>query len=100
MPWPGDGVSSQLLAPRVLHLMVPLVLLSTEIKNTRRKSSEFQFDSETLLRTIAQDTVSHIALRNCSKELKREVSIYMTLDKGICNPVRIMEKVMRNRFLS
>ena len=63
-PWPGGGASAQLPAPRVPHLMLPLVLLSTEIKTTRRKSSEFQFDSETLPRTLAQDSVSRIALRS------------------------------------
>ena len=34
------------------------------------------------MRTIAQETASQIALRNCSKEVKRKVSIYVILVKG------------------
>lgn len=50
-----------------------------------------------LLRTIAQDTVSQTALKNCAKEVRREVSVYTILEsvythislEGYC-------KVMRN----
>ena len=34
------------------------------------------------MRTIARETASHIALRNCSEEVGREVSIYKILVKG------------------
>ena len=34
------------------------------------------------MRTIAQETVSQIALRNCSKEVEEMVSIYVILVKG------------------
>ena len=34
------------------------------------------------MRTIAQETASQIALRNCSKEMGEEVSVYVILVKG------------------
>ena len=34
------------------------------------------------MRTIAQETVSQIALRNCSKQVEEMVSIYVILVKG------------------
>ena len=81
-----------------------MVLLSTEMKNTQCKSSEFQFNSETLLRTVAQNTASHIALRNCSTEVRGEVSIHVILAKGyrqsnIHLGIRLLP-VTGNRFLS
>lgn len=33
-----------------------------------------------LLRTIAQDTASQTALKNCAKEVRREVSVYTILE--------------------
>lgn len=43
-----------------------------------------------LLRTIAWETAPQIALRNCFKEVKEEVSIYVILDKeGTCNKAHI-----------
>ena len=37
-----------------------------------------------LLRTVIQETASHIALRNCSEEVgRRELSVYMILVKGV-----------------
>ena len=34
------------------------------------------------MRTLAQETASQIALRNCSKEIVGKVSIYLILVKG------------------
>ena len=36
------------------------------------------------MRTIAWETASQIALRNCSKEVEGKVSIYVILVKGEC----------------
>ena len=36
-----------------------------------------------LLRTAAPDTASQMALRNCSKEVRGKVSIYVILVKGV-----------------
>ena len=74
------------------------------MKNTQCKSSEFQFNSETLLKTIAQDTASHIALRNCSRVVRGEVSILIILAKGYrqsnIHLRRRLLPVTGNRFLS
>ena len=34
------------------------------------------------MRTIAQETAFHLALRKCSKEVEWKVSIYAILEKG------------------
>ena len=34
------------------------------------------------LRTIAPDTTAQTALKNCAKEVRREVSVYVILEKG------------------
>ena len=36
-----------------------------------------------LLRTIAKEKASHIVLRSCSKEVWREVSMYVILTKDL-----------------
>ena len=33
------------------------------------------------MRTIAQDTASQTALKSCAKEVRREVSVYVILEK-------------------
>ena len=38
------------------------------------------------MRTIAQETASHIALRNCSEEVGEKVNIHVILVKGACAP--------------
>ena len=38
---------------------------------------------EELLRTIAWETLSQMALRNCSKEVRETVSIYVILVRGV-----------------
>ena len=38
---------------------------------------------EDFLRTIAWETASHIALRNCSKEVRGDVSVYVILVKVV-----------------
>ena len=44
-----------------------------------------------LLRTIARETASQRALRNCSKEVEGEVSIYIQFAKGgTCNLENIL----------
>ena len=35
------------------------------------------------MRTMAWDTASQIALRNCSKEVAGEISMYVILEKGV-----------------
>ena len=88
-----------------LALMASLGPLSTEIKNAQHQSSEIQFYSGTLLRTVAQETASQIVLRNCSKEVRKEVSIYVVLAKGyeqsnIHHGRWLLLVVMRNRCFS
>ena len=48
----------------------------TEIKMHNVRAVRFRFTGD-LLSTIAQDTASQTALRNCSKEVRGEVSMYV-----------------------
>ena len=50
-----------------------------KVHNLRAMSSVLLGD---LLRTIAQEIASQTALRNCSKEVGREISIYMIWGRG------------------
>ena len=50
-------------------------------KNTQCESCELSFIWDKM-RTLAQETASQIALRNCSKEIVGKVSIYLILVKG------------------
>lgn len=54
------------------------------------------------LRTLAQDTVSQKALRNCSEEVRQEVSISVISEKGYEWSGTHLDRrlVMRNRYLS
>lgn len=45
------------------------------------------------MRTIAHKTVLKIALRNCSKEPGRKVSIYMISVNGSCSQTHILAEV-------
>ena len=50
-------------------------------KNARRESCELCIIWDKM-RTIVWETASQIALRNCSKEVRGKVSIYVILVKG------------------
>ena len=54
--------------------------LSTEKKKAQRESCELSFIWGKM-RTIARETASQIALRNCSEEVGGKVSIYVILVK-------------------
>ena len=79
------------------------MVVSTEIKthNVRAVSSVLFGD---LTGTKARETAYQRALRNCSKEVKGEVSMYVILAKGYVQPSthpgRRLLLVTRNRHLS
>ena len=56
-----------------------------------------------LLRTIARETAFQIALRNCSKEVRREVSIHVIFVKRVHAIIHLSIRLplaMRNRYPS
>ena len=67
------------------------MLVLTEKKKTDNVRGMTSVIFGDLLRTIARETASQRALRNCSKEVDGEVSIYIQFAKGgTCNLENIL----------
>ena len=76
----------------LIHLKTFCKPVLTE-KNAQHVSCELSFIWGKM-RTIAWETASQITLRNCSKEVAGEVSIYVILVKeDTCNQAHILAEV-------
>ena len=70
------------------------VRVSTEKQNPQPESCELRFIWGRM-RTTALETASQIALRNCSRVIREEVSIYVILVKG---KIHVIKHIFFQKF--